>query len=242
MGRLELLLLQLLSINTCVFKRMKKLQLREENRPALSGGMDWWRMEWPFSRVRKIFFRGRNFRENPWNSAERAIFSKFQAPKFENSEPEKMQFHTPSHSIPPLDSLLEKEPRPKLFGPDIFQWGRGLPREGLGAKKFDMSLETSEIKLFRRDIPGFCRDIPGGARKVREKQICVQFPFPRSFSREHTWLGVHKDNQSKALCGSCGTPPTFQAFPLECLTIASKLTECQRCLMILEKKNTWGIL
>ena len=31
---------------------------------------------------------------------------KFQAPKFENSEPEKMQFHTPSHAIPPLDSLL----------------------------------------------------------------------------------------------------------------------------------------
>ena len=34
-------------------------------RPALSGGMDWWRMEWPFSRLRKIFFRGRNFLENP---------------------------------------------------------------------------------------------------------------------------------------------------------------------------------
>ena len=68
--------------------------------------MDWWRMERPFSRVRKIFFRGRIFQENPWNSAERAIFAKFQAPKFENSEPEKLQFHTPSHSIPPLDSLL----------------------------------------------------------------------------------------------------------------------------------------
>ena len=30
----------------------------------------------------------------------------FQVPKFENSESEKMQFHTPSLSIPPLDSLL----------------------------------------------------------------------------------------------------------------------------------------
>ena len=37
---------------------------------------------------------------------ERFYFSKFQAPEFENSEPEKLQFHTPSHSIPPLDSLL----------------------------------------------------------------------------------------------------------------------------------------
>ena len=32
--------------------------------------------------------------------------AKFQAPKFKNSEPEKLQFHTPSHSIPPLNSLL----------------------------------------------------------------------------------------------------------------------------------------
>ena len=54
----------------------------------------------------KIFFRERNFQENPGISAERTIFAKFQAPKFENSEPEKMQFHTPSHSIPTLDSLL----------------------------------------------------------------------------------------------------------------------------------------
>ena len=44
----------------------------------------------------------------PEISAERAIFAKFQAPKFEISEPEKIQFHTPSHSIPPLDSLLLK--------------------------------------------------------------------------------------------------------------------------------------
>ena len=78
------------------------------NRPALSGGTDLWRMEWPFSRVRKIFFRGRNFQQNPGISAERAIFAKFQAPKFENSEPEKTQFYTPNHSIPPLDSLLLK--------------------------------------------------------------------------------------------------------------------------------------
>ena len=29
--------------------------LQQVIRPALSGGMDWWRMEWPFSRVRKCF-------------------------------------------------------------------------------------------------------------------------------------------------------------------------------------------
>ena len=88
-------------------------------RPALSGGMDWWCMEWLFSRVRKIFFRGRNSQEYPCNSAERAILTKFQAPKFEISEPDKMQFHTPNHSIPPLDSLLNMASSMHYWAPYI---------------------------------------------------------------------------------------------------------------------------
>ena len=74
-----------------------------------------------------------------------------------------------------LNSRRKKEPKPKLFGPDIFQWGRGLPRERLGAKKFDTSLETSEIKLFGRDIPGFCRDIPGAPEKFEKKKFGFNF-------------------------------------------------------------------
>ena len=62
----------------------------------------------------------------------------------------------------------KKEPKPKLFGPDIFGWGGGLPRERVGAKKFDTSLETREIKLFGRDIPGFCRDIPAVPEKFEK--------------------------------------------------------------------------
>ena len=53
----------------------------------------------------------------------------------------------------------KKEHKPKLLSLDIFRRGRGLPHEGVGAKKFGMSLETREIKLFWRDILG-------GARKV----------------------------------------------------------------------------
>ena len=71
-----------------------------------------------------------------------------------------------------------KEPKPKLLSPDIFRWGRGLPREGVGAKKFGMSLEAREIKLFGRDIPGFCRDIPGAPEKFEKKKVCVQFSSP----------------------------------------------------------------
>ena len=69
----------------------------------------------------------------------------------------------------------KKEPKPKLFGPDIFGWGGGLPHEGVRAKKFGMSLETRDIKLFWRDIPGFCRDIPGVPEKFEKKLVCVQF-------------------------------------------------------------------
>ena len=70
----------------------------------------------------------------------------------------------------------KKEPKPKLFGPDFFRWGRGLRREGVGAKKFGMSFETQETQLFGQDIPGFCRDIPGFAdEKFEKKKVWVQF-------------------------------------------------------------------
>ena len=69
----------------------------------------------------------------------------------------------------------KKEPKPKLLSPDIFWWGRGLPREGVGAKKFGMSLETQGIKLFWRDIPGFCGDIPGVPEKFENKKFGFSF-------------------------------------------------------------------
>ena len=46
----------------------------------------------------------------------------------------------------------KKEHKLKLLGPDIFRWGGGLPREGVGAKKFSMSIETQgEDKHLERD-------------------------------------------------------------------------------------------
>ena len=54
-------------------------------------------------------------------------------------------------------------------------WGGGLPRERVGAKKFDTSLETREIKLFGRDIPGFCRDIPEWPEKFEKKKFVFNF-------------------------------------------------------------------
>ena len=56
-----------------------------------------------------------------------------------------------------------KEPKPKLFGPDILRRGKGLRHEEVGAKKFGMSLETREIKLFG---------------KLWFQKLYVNFPLP----------------------------------------------------------------
>ena len=76
-------------------------------------------------------------------------------------------------------SGTKKGPKPKLLSLDIFRLGRGLPRERVGTKKFGMSLETREIKLFWRDIPGFCRHIPVVPEKFEKKKVRVQFSFPK---------------------------------------------------------------
>ena len=78
-------------------------------------------------------------------------------------------------SILRIPSGTKKEPKPKLLSPDIFWWGGGLPREGVGAKKFGMSLETQGIKLLWRDIPGFCRDIPAAPEKFEKKMFGFNF-------------------------------------------------------------------
>ena len=63
----------------------------------------------------------------------------------------------------------KKEHKPKLLSPDIFRWGRGLPHEGVGAKKCGMSLKTREIKFFWRDIRDFAGIFRGGPKSLRKK-------------------------------------------------------------------------
>ena len=59
----------------------------------------------------------------------------------------------------------KKEPKPPTFLVRMFSSGVGVFHvNGWGAKKFDMSLKTREIKLFG-DI-GILPGHPGGARKV----------------------------------------------------------------------------
>ena len=94
--------------------------------------------------------------------------------------PEKSGKH-PGLEPPRFSSGTKKKPKPKFLSPDIF-WGvGGLPREGVGAKKFGISLETQGIKLFWRDIPGFGRDIPEAPEKFEKKMFGFNF-----FRRPHS--------------------------------------------------------
>ena len=60
--------------------------------------------------------------------------------------------------------FLREEPKPKLFGPDLFGWGRGLPLEGVGAKTFGMSFERQgKLPNVLAGYPGISPGYPGGA-------------------------------------------------------------------------------
>ena len=59
---------------------------------------------------------------------------------------------------------------PKLLVPDVFRWVGGLPRVGVGAKKFGMFFESQGNQTFWRDIPGFLPGCSRGARRAREKK------------------------------------------------------------------------
>ena len=78
----------------------------------------------------------------------------------------------------------KKGTNPNFWGPDILRWGWGLPCEGVGARKFGMSLETRETKLSWRDILAksrsrdFCQDIPEVHEKLEKKKVCVRFLAP----------------------------------------------------------------
>ena len=70
-------------------------------------------------------------------------------------------------------SGTKNEPKPKLLSLDIFRWGRGLPHEGVGAKKFGMPLETREIKLFF--LAGYPGILPGYPEKFEKKKFGFNF-------------------------------------------------------------------
>ena len=78
--------------------------------------------------------------------------------------------------ILPLHSVRhEKRAQPKLLSPDISQWGRGLPREGVGAKEFGIAPRNQGNQAFFGRYPGFCRDIPELPGKLEKKKFVFNF-------------------------------------------------------------------
>ena len=74
----------------------------------------------------------------------------------------------PARGIPTPKHQARKRTKPKLLSPDIFWWGGGLPREGVGAKKFGMSLENPGNQTFLagiRDFAGISQKRPKSLRK-----------------------------------------------------------------------------
>ena len=68
----------------------------------------------------------------------------------------KIHAQVSQHSSPiSLCFRREKEPKPKLFGPDIFGWGGRLAREQVGAKKLGMSFERQGTKLLGGILLGY---------------------------------------------------------------------------------------
>ena len=53
--------------------------------------------------------------------------------------------------------------------------GWGLPREGVGAKKFGMSFKAQGNQLFGGISRDFCRDIPGAPEKFEKKELVFNF-------------------------------------------------------------------
>ena len=77
----------------------------------------------------------------------------------------------------------KKEPKPKLFGPDIFGWGGGLPHErgGGGAKSSVCPSKPGETKLFGGISRDFCRDMPGVPEKFEKVKVVFNSrPLPMS--------------------------------------------------------------
>ena len=110
-------------------------------------------------------------------------------------------------------SGTKKEHKPKLLSPDVFGGVRVFHVNGVGAKKFGMSLETRETKLFWRDIPGLCRDIPEVPEKFEKKRFVFNFRslFCKNFGRKLVsvgmWLSVSFDLVARSVAHPVACSP-----------------------------------
>ena len=96
-------------------------------------------------------------------------------------------------SIGPLGK--RKEPKPEPYGPDIFGWGGGLPREGGGgARKFGVSFETQGDQNFWVGYPEILPGYPGKISKsLRKRFVFNSRPLFPQIERRF-WLRFHSSS------------------------------------------------
>ena len=73
---------------------------------------------------------------------------------------------------------MNHEHKDKLFGPDIFRIGEGLPREWVGSKSPVCPSKPRKNKLFGGISREFCRDVPGVPEEFENQEVCVRFLAP----------------------------------------------------------------
>ena len=111
----------------------------------------------------KNIFQRPKFAENPWNSAERAIFAKFQAPKFKfqrpkNAIPYPRPFHTPTR-LPP-----------SFVGPGVSKVIAFFCQGSTAGKEFleEISVQGNICQTHPFGKPPFCE--PPTSRKLATNQ------------------------------------------------------------------------
>ena len=80
-----------------------------------------------------------------------------------------------------------KKHKPKLLSPDIFWWGRGLPHEGVGAKKVRYVPRSQGNQTFWAGYPRILPGYPGGHPKSLRKKNCVQFWSAANGGLRYIW-------------------------------------------------------
>ena len=99
-----------------------------------------------------------------------------------------------AHNRQNRQSGKKKEPKPKLFGPDIFQWGRGLPRERVWGQKSSICPskpgKSNSLGGISLDFAGISRGRPKSLREKKFVTVCVQFSSP-SQSRHGRLFVLH---------------------------------------------------
>ena len=103
------------------------------------------------------------------------------------------------------DHLLsgkKKKPKPNLFGPDIFRWSGGLPREWVGAKKFGMSFEAQRIQTFLAGYPGILPGYPRSALSANSPAVILSMKIGVFLAKiGYSWLKSAQSRRKSAKIG-----------------------------------------